>query len=213
MKIDYKLYKPTLDSLTPRQQILYNRNIPVEEQSNWLNAYWNNVNDFHLLKNIKEAAVMIANYCMLANSKITILQDCDCDGLTSSAIIANYIYRICSKEPTILIHEGKAHGLADIDLNNIIETTNLLIIPDAASNDYEQLKYLHDNGVDIVVLDHHHCEKYSEDAIVVNNQLDDYPNKNFSGAGVTWQLCRQIDEDAGFDYANDLVDLCALGVE
>ena len=77
MKIDYKLYKPTLDSLTPQQQILYNRNIPVEEQSNWLNAYWNNVNDFHLLKNIKEAAVMIANYCMLASSKITILQDCD----------------------------------------------------------------------------------------------------------------------------------------
>lgn len=46
MKIDYKLYKPTLDSLTPQQQILYNRDIPVEEQSNWLNAYWNDVNDF-----------------------------------------------------------------------------------------------------------------------------------------------------------------------
>ena len=56
MKIDYKLYKPTLDNLTPRQQILYNRNIPVKEQSNWLNAYWNDINDFHLLKNIKEAA-------------------------------------------------------------------------------------------------------------------------------------------------------------
>lgn len=212
MKIDYKLYKPTLDSLTPQQQILYNRNIPVEEQSNWLNAYWNDVNDFHLLKNIKDAARMIIDHCMYTSSKITILQDCDCDGLTSSAIIANYIHRICSKEPTILIHEGKVHGLADIDLDNIIETTSLLIIPDAASNDYEQLKYLHDNGVDIVIADHHHCEKYSEDAIVVNNQLDDYPNKNFCGAGVTWQLCRQMDEICNFDYANDLVDLCALGL-
>ena len=210
MKIDYKLYKPTLDSLTPQQQILYNRDIPVEEQSNWLNAYWNDVNDFHLLKNIKDAAVMIINHCMLTSSKITILQDSDADGLTSSAIIANYIHRICSKEPTILIHEGKAHGLADIDLDNIIDNTNLLIIPDAASNDYEQLKYLHDNGVDIVIADHHHCEKYSDDAIVVNNQLDDYPNKNFCGAGVTWQLCRQMDEICNFDYANDLVDLCAL---
>lgn len=212
MKIDYKLYKPTLDSLTPQQQILYNRDIPVEEQTNWLNAYWNDVNDFHLLKNIKDAARMIIDHCMYTSSKITILQDCDCDGLTSSAIIANYIHRICSKEPTILIHEGKVHGLADIDLDNIIETTSLLIIPDAASNDYEQLKYLHDNGVDIVIADHHHCEKYSEDAIVVNNQLDDYPNKNFCGAGVTWQLCRQMDEICNFDYANDLVDLCALGL-
>ena len=91
MKIDYKLYKPTLDSLTPQQQILYNRNIPVEEQSNWLNAYWNDVNDFHLLKHIKDAAVMITNHCMWKDSKITILQDADADGLTSSAIIANYI--------------------------------------------------------------------------------------------------------------------------
>ena len=43
MEIDYKLYKPTLNSLTPKQQILYNRDIPVEEQTNWLNAYWNDV--------------------------------------------------------------------------------------------------------------------------------------------------------------------------
>ncbi len=153
MKIDYKLYKPTLDSLTPRQQILYNRDISLEEQSNWLNASWNDVNDFHLLKNIKDAAVMVINHCMWTSSKITILQDSDADGLTSSAIIANYIHRICSKEPTILIHEGKAHGLADIDLDKIIETTSLLILPDSSSNDYEQHKYLHDNGVDIVILD------------------------------------------------------------
>lgn len=212
MKIDYKLYKPTLDNLTPQQQILYNRDIPVEEQTNWLNAYWNDVNDFHLLKNIKDAAVMIINHCMRTSSKITILQDADADGLTSSAIIANYIHRICSKEPTILIHEGKAHGLADIDLDKIIETTSLLILPDSSSNDYEQHKYLHDNGVDIVILDHHQSPEYSKDAIVVNNQLDDYPNKNFSGAGVTWQLCRQMDEICNFDYANDLVDLCALGL-
>lgn len=212
MKIDYKLYKPTLDSLTPQQQILYNRDIPVEEQSNWLNAYWNDINNFHLLKNIKEAAIMIINHCMWTSSKITILQDADADGLTSSAIIANYIHRICNKEPTILIHEGKAHGLADIDLDKIIETTSLLILPDSSSNDYEQHKYLHDNGVDIVVLDHHQSPEYSKDAIVVNNQLDDYPNKNFSGAGVTWQLCRQMDELCNFDYANDLVDLCALGL-
>lgn len=212
MKIDYKLYKPTLDSLTPQQQILYNRDIPVEGQTNWLNAYWNDVNDFHLLKNIKDAAVMIINHCMWTSSKITILQDADADGLTSSAIIANYIHRICSKEPTILIHEGKAHGLADIDLDKIIKTTSLLILPDSSSNDCEQHKYLHDNGVDIVVLDHHQSPEYSKDAIVVNNQLDDYPNKNFSGAGVTWQLCRQIDEICNFDYANDLVDLCALGL-
>lgn len=197
--------------MTPLQQILYNRDIPVEKQEKWLDAGLESINDYHLLRNIKDAAVMIGNHCMWKDSKISILQDCDVDGCTSVSIIANYINRICGKEPNIVIHEGKAHGLADIDLDEIIDTTDLLILPDSSSNDYEQHKYLKDNNVDVCCLDHHICEKYSEDAIVVNNQLDNYPNKDFSGAGITWQLCRMLDELFNFNYAKDYIDLCALG--
>ena len=193
------------------QQILYNRDIPVEEQEKWLDAGLESINDYHLLRNIKDAAVMIGNHCMWKDSKISILQDCDVDGCTSVSIIANYINRICGKEPNIVIHKGKAHGLADIDLDEIIDTTDLLILPDSSSNDYEQNKYLKDNNVDVCCLAHPICEKYSEDAIVVNNQLDNYPNKDFSGAGITWQLCRMLDELFNFNYAKDYIDLCALG--
>ncbi len=46
---------------------------------------------------------------------------------------------------------------------------DLIIMPDSSSNDYEYHSILKARGYDIIVLDHHEAEKYSEDAIIVNN--------------------------------------------
>ena len=79
------------------------------------------------------------------------------------------------------------------------------------SNDYDSHANLKSNSIDVIVLDHHLADKISEDAIIINNQLSDYPNKELSGAGVTWQFCRYIDGIMKTNYADDYVDLVALG--
>lgn len=66
-------------------------------------------------------------------------------------------------------------------------------------------------NINTIVLDHHEAEKISEDAIVINNQLSNYPNKDLSGVGVTWQFCRYIDSLLKIDKANNYLDLVALG--
>ena len=86
-----------------------------------------------------------------------------------------------------------------------------IIVPDAGSNDYELHKELKDRGIDILVMDHHEAEYVSEDACVINNQLSDYPNKELSGVGVTWQFCRYLDRLLGTSYADYYIDLVALG--
>ena len=86
-----------------------------------------------------------------------------------------------------------------------------IIVPDAGSNDYELHKELKDRGIDILVLDHHEAEYISEDACIINNQLSDYPNKELSGVGVTWQFCRYLDRLLGTSYADYYIDLVALG--
>lgn len=53
------------------------------------------------------------------------------------------------------------------------------------SNDYDFHKKIKKAGRQIIILDHHEAEHVSEDAIVINNQLSNYPNKELSGAGVT----------------------------
>lgn len=81
------------------------------------------------------------------------------------------------------------------------------------SNDYAYHKKLKKQGRTVIVLDHHLADHISEDAIIINNQLSNYPNKELSGAGVVWQFCRFLDKKMkGIHYANDLIDLVALGL-
>ena len=110
------------------------------------------------------------------------------------------------------MHAGKSHGLKDC-INYILSRNySLVLTPDSSSNDYTEHTMLKNAGIDCVVLDHHLAEKISEDAVIVNNQLCDYPNKEFCGAGVVWQFCRYLDDLMNVSYANEFLDLLALAL-
>ena len=81
------------------------------------------------------------------------------------------------------------------------------------SNDYAYHKKLKEQGRTVIVLDHHLADHISEDAIIINNQLSNYPNKEFSGAGITWQFCRYLDKLTKNNYADEFLDLVALGLK
>ena len=68
------------------------------------------------------------------------------------------------------------------------------------------------NNIDVLVLDHHHADKISEYACIINNQLCDYPTKSLCGAAVVYKFCCYIDKLMGTNYAIDYEDLCALGL-
>ena len=55
------------------------------------------------------------------------------------------------------------------------------------------------------------ADNISKNAIIINNQLSNYSNKDFSGVGIVWQFCRYIDKHHKSDYANYYLDLVALG--
>ncbi|MBD5016511.1 single-stranded-DNA-specific exonuclease RecJ, partial [Xanthomonas citri pv. citri] len=72
---------------------------------------------------------------------------------------------------------------------------DLVIIPDAGSSQFEEHEALNKRGTEIIVIDHHECERVSEHAIVVNNQLSpNYSNKTLTGAGMAYKFCQAIDE-------------------
>ena len=161
---------------------------------------------------IIQGAKILIN-CIASNQDALIVIDSDADGFTSSAILINYLYKIfpawVENHLKWVQHEGKQHGLEDQDLEY---QGKLIICPDSASNDYSRHAYYKNNNIDILILDHHEADKISEDACVINNQLSDYPNKQLSGAGVTWQFCRFIDSLLNINYAESLIDLVALGL-
>lgn len=209
-----ELLKDVNEQYSTIEQILYNRGISPDEFYHYLNTTDADINDFSLLglENLAAAlgAILTAvNY----NARAVIVIDCDCDGYCSAAILINFLYCLfpswVEHRLDYYMHSGKQHGLEDChDL--FIDQYKLVILPDAGSNDYEYHKRLKENGINVVCLDHHLADKISEDAIIVNNQLSDYPNKEFCGAGVTWQFCRYIDSMINTNFADQFIDLVAL---
>lgn len=162
---------------------------------------------------LKEAATALIKTINQNKTGIIVI-DCDADGMTSAAILVNYLYKLfpywVTNNLKWIMHEGKQHGLADVI--NLVKDSDLILCPDSSSNDYEQHKLLHDLNKVVIVLDHHEAEHLSQDAITINNQLCDYPNKSLQGAGVTWQFCRYIDQLLNKQYADLFLDLVALGL-
>ena len=198
------------------EDILLKRGIEKNKIQNYLFASDMDINSPLLLDNIKEAAQALIKYIRL-DKKAVVIVDADCDGMTSAALLINFLYDLF---PTwtishldYFIHQDKCHGLSDFPVE--ITDYQLIICPDSSSNDYELHKICKDRGIQVIVLDHHNADYESKDAIVVNNQLSkNYPNKGLSGVGVTWQLCRYINLtlDNTENISNEYLDLVALGM-
>ena len=208
----YQLIAPRDEALSAVEQVLSNRGINPKDIEHFKYPSVNDLVNPEKLEHIKDGVAMLISH-IERNDKIFIQVDSDCDGYTSSAILINYLNCLfphyVQTQISYRIHDGKQHGLLT---DTIPSDVKLVIAPDASSNDYEQHKELHDRGIDVLVIDHHEAEKYSEYACVINNQMCDYPTKSLSGAGVVYKFCSYIDQLLGYDYANDYIDLATVGI-
>lgn len=208
----YQLIAPRNEAMSAVEQVLHNRGIKLEDMDRFRYPSQNDMVDPLKLEHMHEGVQMLMKH-VGQNDKIFIQVDSDCDGYTSSAILINYLNclfpHFVQTKISYRIHDGKQHGLLT---ETIPEDVKLVIAPDSSSNDYEQHEELHNRGIDVLVLDHHEAEKYSEYACVINNQMCDYPTKALSGAGVVYKFCCYMDELLGTSYADDYVDLATTGI-
>lgn len=213
----YKLLQEPNSIYSGAEQVLINRGLLREDIQHWLNTTDADINDFRLLgeDKLKKAAERIVQ-AVAKNEKVLVVVDCDADGYCSSSLLINYLYdhfpAWVQNKLKWFIHDGKQHGLNDVDVKQVAaDGISLILTPDASSEDYEYHLAFANENIDVIVMDHHEAKIASPNAIVINNQLCAYPNKSFCGAGVTWQFCRYFDSLAGTNYANNYLDLVALG--
>ena len=211
----YKLIAKPNKNYSPMQQILVNRGIDVKDIEHYLKTSDADILNPDLLDNMIEGVKRLIS-AIKNQEKMFLIVDCDADGFTASAALVNYIYKVFPSAMDLLsiqLHEGKEHGIEEKWLEEIVANEyKLVICPDASSNDYNQHKFLKDNGIDVLVLDHHDAEEVSENAIIINNQLSDYPNKTLSGVGIVYKFCSKIDELMKIKEADTILDLVSLGM-
>lgn len=183
----------------------------IEDIDKFLNPDESCLQDWRDLDNITKGVSLIKS--LRSNASIGIIVDCDVDGFTSATIIGQYLKQLMPEcIITFFIHDGKQHGFEDqIDKIEQVEF-DLVIAPDAASNDAQYITRL---SCPVLVIDHHLVEDtyFPDNMCVINNQLSaNYKNKNLSGAGMVYQFCRALDFYFGKNWADDYIDLAALGI-
>ena len=182
----------------------------VNNPKELLNLGEDSIHDGMLFKNMYEGLVLL-NKHIKNKSKIHIIIDSDFDGISSSALVYNYIKDV---EPSINItfnyHSGKQHGIILEELNEF--EYDLLIVPDAGSGDIEQCNSLKNEGKEVLILDHHLFDENIESAVLINCQDGEYPNKTLSGVGVAYKFCKEYDISSNNNYADRYLDLVALGM-
>ena len=167
-------------------------------------------------------AVNLLGGAVYHHYKIGILADSDADGQYSATIMYLFLKEL-GVTPVMFYHVGKQHGLRPSKEENIVEQViekgiDLLIIPDASSNDVKECKELHDNGVEVLILDHHEITTPNPHAVIVNHHLGEGLNTALSGTGVVAKFVQAycMHYMLPTPYYNDLVaasiisDVCDL---
>lgn len=209
-KLKYKLIENSKNDINNITETIF-LNRGITNYKSFIDLDKNSICDYSLLNNIKEAVECYIKH-INNKSKIKIVVDPDVDGFVSASLIYKYTKLIDnSSNISYTLHTKKQHGLTDDII--IEEDIDLLIVPDAGSNDIEKCKYYKNKNIDIIILDHHICDLENNYAIVVNNQKSEkYLNKQLCGAGVVYKFLQALDEELWNDYSNNFIDLVSLAL-
>lgn len=189
----------------PIEQVFINRGI--ENYEEYINVDDSVLSSYEGLHNVFRGVELLCSH-LDKESKMLLVVDPDADGNTSAAMIYNYLHEL---NPFVdmewQVHTDKIHGLKNIEVKDSID---LVIVPDAGSNDFSYHKELNRKGIDVLIIDHHEAEYESEDAVIVNNQFGDY-NRNLTGATVVLKFLEAMDDHLRVSLSQKYWDLAAVG--
>ena len=174
------------------------------------------IEDPRLFDNIDKACDVILDGVKNKKS-FALVVDCDADGFTSGSIIYKYLKRLDPEASiTTYFHKTKVHGLSE-HYKDIAKTdADIVLCPDSASSDIKEAEYLYNLNKIVICLDHHDVEEEiykTSKAIIVNNQASKkVTDKAMTGVGVTYKLCKVLDDRLGVNFADDFLPEVAIGM-
>ncbi|MFA5658443.1 MAG: single-stranded-DNA-specific exonuclease RecJ [Oscillospiraceae bacterium] len=194
-------------------EILSSRNITENSE---LSEFFSEgeLSDPFLLKDMYEA-VEIISQSVESGALICIYGDYDCDGITATAILHNYlecaganvIYYINEREEGYGMNCNavrKLHGLG----------VSLIITVDNGISAHDEALLAKELGITLIITDHHQpSEMLPCAAAIVNpHRKDDFsPYKNLAGVGVALKLAAALDDGSYEAVLEQYADIAAIG--
>lgn len=210
----YQLINKDIEGKSLLDIIYENRNLTKEQVEKLLNADERYYQDAFGIYGMKKAVEQF-NEEITKENNILIICDSDCDGNCSSAIFYKFLIEDIkyNKEKVFFyIHEGKQHGITKKVFKYIKDiNAKYLIVPDAGTNNIEEMKKLNKLDVKVLCLDHHLVEinlnKIPSNTVIVNNQVNNI-SKCGSGTFVTAKFIEAL--GYSIDKYKDLIAISLI---
>ncbi len=172
--------------------------------------------DPYLMHGMQEAVDRIMQ-AIDKNQKIVIYGDYDVDGITSVALLIDFLFPVTDHiEYYIPLRKEEGYGINREALLEIREDyqADLLITVDCGINAIEELAYAREIFLDVIVTDHHSPGDQLPDAITINPKQPDcqYPFKELCGCAVAFKLAQALQQKCCLPkkQLTKLLDLVAL---
>ena len=158
-------------------------------------------------------AVTIVKKAARNKDKVMVFGDYDVDGVTALAVVISALVKLGFKPLHYLPHRVKEGYGLNKNIAHIARSKEikLLITVDCGTNSQAQIKALRQEGVEVVITDHH--EPLNSDPLfasaAINPKLksSNYPYRDLAGVGVAFKFAQAITAEDRFE---DL-DLVSLG--
>ncbi|MDU4447616.1 MAG: single-stranded-DNA-specific exonuclease RecJ [Anaerococcus vaginalis] len=207
--------------------ILANRDIvDPKVVDSFINPTLEKLHDPFLLKDMEKAIDLIIE-TMENGESIRIFGDYDQDGISSTMTLLDgllYFYDDISYDIPDRVIDG--YGISDRMIDRAIEANvGLVITCDNGISAIDQVKRLKENGIKVIVTDHHQVSKKEDgewveqilpqaDCVINPKRLDNtYPFDDLCGAGVAFKLIQALYQrlDGDMEYLYGLLEYVAMG--
>lgn len=207
--------------------ILANRDIvDPKVVDSFINPTLEKLHDPFLLKDMEKAIDLIIE-TMENGESIRIFGDYDQDGISSTMTLLDgllYFYDDISYDIPDRVIDG--YGISDRMIDRAIEANvSLIITCDNGISAIDQVKRLKENGIRVIVTDHHQVSKKEDgewveqilpqaDCVINPKRLDNtYPFDDLCGAGVAFKLIQALYQrlDGDMEYLYGLLEYVAMG--
>jgi single-stranded-DNA-specific exonuclease len=172
------------------------------------------------------AAVERTLLAIRKKQKITIYGDYDCDGVTATALLLEFLQQLGAQVDYFIpkrAEDGYGFTLGALDKVLAVNKPSLIITADCGMRSEQSIAEAREAGVDVIVIDHHrpYGAPLPVALALISPLQEGFPSsmQSMSAAGLAFSFCRALRsaaEGAGISSAKDLdlwayLDLVAIG--
>ncbi len=186
------------------------------------------LNDPFLLRNVEAGAARLRQ-AIAAREQIVVLGDYDVDGVSSTALLVMVLRRFGLNPRFVVPRRSEdGYGLSRSAIDRALEggKPHLFIALDCGTNSHAEAAYLREQGIDVMVIDHHRSKEGAvEHGLLINPHVTpaegagDGAWRNLCTVGLVFKLChgllkqlRAENHPVAFRIKlRDHLDLVALG--